>query len=788
MRCAPTASRAQGFPQASLVLALAAAALLTPRICAQGVRLDAGSADSPVAEGFTALTPDSTWQDGAAFGWVERPALTAIDAPVDPEPKLNEHSGRKDRPRVYTNALSQDHIEGQGPATLRVAAPAGAYRAWLVLGAAGSQDGGASRVWDTQVACGQGRIDATFPGPYETRAVTMAVVSEGTLDFVFGTRSRWLVNGLVLIPVADWERTHAELLASFEQDIYALPQNVLETWKHQPHVDTTPLPVFTREEQERGCVLYHRAYLACIWPNTVPLRREIDAESRAFAAWGEYEPLEFTIYPLRDMKDVRVEFSALTSRTGKSIPATALDVRYVKYMWVKPNYSTEGVYYRAPDVLMPLPAAVDLTKGENLRLWATIRVTPNTPAEVYTGRATVFEGGRRVHDIGLRLRVLPIVLEKDQSINYALYYHHPYAEMRRAPDAFSREWQRRRAELEHLDMVEHGMNGITLGLWAPAPKDGTWNFDFGAFEQVMDLCRKVNFDRPMPVHIPTFATYSQYIKKPVRSHIQGVEVPPPEFFETITAMVTHLEQERTLRQWPEFLYYPVDEPSTAANSVAFMVEVLKAIKSVPGVRTYVTADPVHEQFEPMRPFVDIWCCQPYNPDRDTILADMKARPGVEYWCYPNHISGENDHTPVTGARMTYGFGFWRSGFRTLIPWIYKADGGNPWNNLDSSYMDFMVRTDDDGSPIPVTLWEAFREGIDDGRYITTLERWIARARAAGRDDLAQAAAADLQFVWDSVEVQTKYKYDGMWDPDTFDVFRWLIARRILELQTALAWR
>ena len=784
----PTVTVARARFLCARVLFPVLAAVLAAAVGGAELRLDAGTASSPLAEGFTALTADTAWQDGATFGWVDKPAVVAIDAPVDREPKANASSGRKDRPKAYTNALSQDHIEGQGDATLRVAIPAGTYRAWLVIGAAGTQGGDSNRVWDTHVTCGQARLDATFPGPYETRALTFDVVSAGTLDFAFSTRGKWLFNGLVLVPVADWDKAHGERLARYEQDIYVLPKEVLDTWKHEPHLDTTPLPTFSRAEQERGCVLYHRSYLACVWPNTVPLRQEIDAEVRAFAAWGEYEPLEFTIYPLRAMKDVRVEFSPLASPTGKRIPAAAIEVRYVKYLWVKPNYSSEGVYYRAPDVLMPFAAPVDLSQAENFRVWATVRVTPDTPPEVYAGRATVYEGGKRVHDLGVRLRVLPIVLEKDQSVSYALYYNHPYVDMSRAPDAFSREWQRRRADLEHLDMSEHGMNGITLSLWAPAPKDGKWNFAFDDFEQVMDLCRKYNFDRPMPLHIPTFATYGQYVKKPMMSHIQGVEVPPQAFFDTITDMVAHIEKERRLRQWPELLYYPVDEPSTAADSVAFMVAVLKAIKGVPGVRTYVTADPVHEQFEPMRPYVDVWCCQPYNPDRATVLADMQARPGVEYWCYPNHISGENDHTPVTGARMTYGFGFWRSGFRALIPWIYKADGGNPWNNLDSSYMDFMVRTADDGSPIPVTLWEAFREGIDDGRYITTLERWIERAKAAGRDDLAQAAAADLKFVWDAVEVQTKYKYDGMWDADAFDVCRWLLACRILELQTALAWR
>ncbi|MBT4818428.1 MAG: hypothetical protein HON70_22150, partial [Lentisphaerae bacterium] len=144
--------------------------------------------------------------------------------------------------------------------------------------------------------------------------------------------------------------------------------------------------------------------------------------------------------------------------------------------------------------------------------------------------------------------------------------------------------------------------------------------------------------------------------------------------------------------------------------------------------------------------------------------------------------------PVTGSRMTYGFGLWRSGFRTLIPWIYKSEGGNPWNYLDSTYMDFFNRTADDGSPIPVAMYEAYREGIDDGRYITTLQRWIERAKTAGRDDLARKAEADLAYIWDSIDVQIKYKYDGMWDPSAFDVYRWILGQRILELQGALTWR
>ena len=758
------------------------------------VTLDFGSDKSPVADGFAAVTPASVWTDTASCGWVTDAGATApieaADAPVDPTPKLNPRSNRQTRPGVYTNALSQDHVESAAPALLRVSVPEGRYRAWLVVGASGAGRNGSNRdrVWDVHVSCGEARADATFPGPYETRVLTMDVVSSGHLDFTISTRNRWLLNALALVPEQAWEQTHAELLTRYEQDIYLLPQNILETWKHRPHVDDTPMPAFTSAEKQRGLIAYHRNYLACIWPNSVPLRREIECEVRAFASRGEYEPLTFTLLPLRDHADVRVEFSALVSPAGDRILPGNIDVRYVKYMWVKPNYTADGVYYRAPDVLMPHDRPVDLKQNENFRVWATLRVGRTTPEGVYSGQASVLSGADRLHEIPVRVRVLPIVLETDRTLTYALYYRHPYDHAKRAPDAFSREWQLRRAELEHRDLVAHGMNGITLNCWGPAPRDGRWSFDFDPLADKIELMQRHGMHRPLPVSIPTFATYSQYIETPIGSHLRGVKVPPAPFFDTVTEMVRKIEAERKSRQWPEFLYYPVDEPSTAEESVRFMTAVLQAIKRVPGVRTYVTADPAHEQFTPMRPYLDVWCCQPFNPDCETVLEDMKQRPGVEYWCYPNHVNGENDHTPVTGSRMTYGFGFWRSGFRTLIPWIYKSESGNPWNYLDSTYMDFFNRTADDGSPIPVAMYEAYREGIDDGRYISTLKRWVERAHEADRRELAERAEADLAAIWNAIEVQTKYKHDGMWAPESFDVYRWIIAQRILELQAALAWR
>jgi len=760
-----------------------AAAVFASASWAQAVRLDFGTDNSPLRQGFTRVTHATEFKDGATAGWVKPQGLVSKDQPLDAEWKLNPSSGRTLPPIIYTTDIRRDHVGGDGPATLRLRLPNGKARLWLLCS---SGQGSPSQVWDLTVACGGASETATFHGQWSVRAIEMpAEVKNGLLDITFTTRSRWAVCALVAATEAQWPVEKKGIIAKIEQETFLLPDEILKTWEHRPYVEKTPLPKFTAEEQKQGFVIYTKPWVEPIWPNTSPKREEIGQPLRAFASQDEYEPLTFTIYPLRPFAQCSVTVSDLRASSGQTIPAATIDTRYVRYMNVRPNYSVFNIYYRAPDVLMPFRSPQPLAKGENFRVWLTVHTDAFAPAGLYRGEATVNLDGKPAAKVPIIFRVLPIKLQKDESIVYGFYYRHPYSSMRSAPDTFSRLWWNRKAEAEALDMVAHGNNAIVAGIGGSISADGKWTLDFDYLQKIIDLCRRHGFDKPIVCSFPVGHAYGRYFKEGMGSHLRLIKMPPPKFFEEITACVAAIEAGRKARQWPELLYYPIDEPSTSPASVAFMTEIMKAIKRVPGVRTYVTADPDHGEFKPMWPYVDVWCCQPFSLPRDVIVADMKKRPGVEYWCYPNHISGENDHTPVPGARMTYGFGFWRSGFRALTPWIYQSDSGDPWNYLDGGYSDFFNRTDDDGSPIPVAFWEAYREGIDDGRYITTLERTIDAARAAGHKDLADAAQADLKFVWDAIQVMPKYKEETGWEPESFDVYRWVLARQILRLQEAI---
>lgn len=733
---------------------------------------DLGPADSPLAEAFTVLDAKGNdiakWQDGSN--------ISEKTYPLEREWGTNVSSG-KGTPPVYRTALNCDFLSSAASTQLTLAVPPGKYRIWALLGHPG---GDARQIWTTEISSNSGSDSAAVIGSLGMRQLLLPATADAQgLRLSINTKSKWLLNALAVVPESEWAQVQEKIITPHWQDASMLPREVLEKWTRLDKTPKFPEPAWSEQQLQNGFAVYHRHWAEPVWPTQFPRPQELTAPVRAFAAQNEYEPLTFSIYALKDFAKIDLAISPLRNERGQTLPANDIDLRYVRYMFVRPNYSLFNTYYEAPDVLMPWRPQ-SLSKGRNLRLWLTVKVAVGTPEGFYRGEA-VLTLDNQEYKVPLCLRVLPIVLQKDQELVFGQYYRHPVTSVLAAPDDYSREWWRRKtyAELEHLRAS--GMNALTAGLWGNK-KDGLWRQNFDTLQVIIDLQREYGFNKPQICSFNVGGLYRQYMKSGMGSHLRLIKMPPPEFFAEITEMVRDIETEARNRQWPELLYYPVDEPSTSKDSIEFMTAVMKAIKEVPGVRTYVTADPAHEGYAPLKPYVDVWCCQPFSISREQIQQEMAARPGLEFWCYPNHNSGENDHTPVNGTRMTYGFGFWRSGFRCLVPWIYQSIAGDPWNYLDSSSSDFDVRTDDDGTPIPVTIWEAYREGIDDGRYINTLEKLIRRCQANGLNAEAAAAQADLDLIENSIYVQPKYKFDNLWHPETFDVYRWMLASRIMQLQ------
>lgn len=749
-----------------------------PSLFAAPGLFDMGTAKSAVWEGFSRVTPENVFSPQAGFGWQSKDGLRAL-ARAYTNLVANQSRGSDEPPPIWTNPITEDCIVGDRENSFLFQAPPGDYELYVVCG---TSEAMRSQFFDFTVQVGAQQQRVQFEGGYQFRSLRFrAHVGKEPLAVKFLPRSKWAVNAIFAWTAADAARVQKEIIAPFEEWTFRMPPAEWAKWKADPEPESGVMPSLGEADQKRGFVVYSRHYLECVYPHTKPRAEELNPVLRIFATPGESEPLNFVVHPLQDLAGAKVTVSAIGP-----VPASQIDIRHVRFMLARPNYTTRYRYRVVPDILEHF-GALDLKAGENARFWLTARVPDDALAGTYSGQVTFECSGGKV-ELPVTLHILPFKLRDDQSKIFGIYYRHPYDQIAGADDDVSRAYFRRKADLEHADMVAHGTRNVVLSCGSgTADTQGNFKFNWELMADKMALWKKHGFQAPIVMGISTEGVYTKYIKERYGSHLRGVKDPPVEFSREITAMVKAIEAERKKRGWPEFLYYPVDEPSTDAAAVSFMVKVLKACKAA-DVRTYVTADPTHEQFESMRPYVDVWCTQPFAPDRETLLADTKAR-RVEYWCYPNHVNGENDHTPVTGARMTYGFGFWRSGFRTLIPWIYSYSNGDPFNYLDASSMDFFNRHEPDGKPMPVAMWEAYREGYDDYRYVFTLEQLIAEAKRSQKPAAKLAATAaerELQFVWNAIRVQPKYKHDGLWAPADFDVYRWLIAQQILSVREALA--
>jgi hypothetical protein len=728
---------------------------------AEVLLFDMGSDTSALWPGAHQVTPSDA-------GWAAQETPVAHDAPGDGSP-------------IWTNSLTQDCIIGARPAGFSFAAAPGPWSVYVVADIGAHWDRSVSQYWDFTVGVDGERWRCQLPapewsGPYLRQQHVFATVSRGNIEVKLTPRSNWCIAGIIAWQPAD-DAEARSLIDKIEQ---WAPAEEIAKWREDVRPPAGPAPSLTAADRARGFYLWRRHWAVPIYPWTNPTPDELNPTLRVFAAPGEYEPITFTVRPLRDIRRAEIELEGLGP-----VPADRIDVRKVRYLRARPNYSdASGLYRVVPDILDrwsggPLPP------DENATFWLTLHLPDDAKPGLYEGRIRFSADGHNA-DIPVVLRVVEAQLREDPEHTYGIYYDDPLSRVSSAPDAWSREYWTRKSALEHADMAAHGTRNVTLDCWAGAmDEQGKFPYiqeSFARLDDELKMAARYGFQPPYVLSISTEEVYQKHTKKGLESHLRGVDMPPEAFFPEVTALVRTIEAERRKRGWPEFVYQPYDEPSSDPTVIAFMARLMQAVKAA-GVRTYTTASPEKPGYQPLKPYVDVWCTQTFLPDRDTVVADGRER-GVEYWCYPNDISGENDHTPVAGARMTYGFGFWRSGFVRLIPWMYQHSSGDPFNYLDGRMMDFLVRSEPDGSPIPVALWEAYREGYDDMRYIYTLKQAIAEGMkspsGATRQEAAEAQKV-LDDIWNAVPVRPQYQYDSAWSPEEMDVYRWMIADQLERL-------
>ncbi len=573
----------------------------------------------------------------------------------------------------------------------------------------------------------------------------------------------WAITGLLVI---------SNVSASKAIKQPTVPKN----YKELPFIEKVAPPTLTAAEQQRGYMLFKRPIMEPVYPNTHPLAYERFSELTAFATPGEFEPLTFSIYPTRALKNFKVTVSELKSANG-TIKRSAIDTRLAVYWNIAyPRYTSNSTYRRLPELLEPI-TAYSSPALECQRWWLTVQVPKNAAPGIYTGKITLRDDSSKAVVIPVKFRVLDFKLLADPNKHYSVYY---YMKNRVQYGGKSDKEARKMLDNEYQAMRDMGLNMIpTMRLdWDAKNKKISLRH-----ADEMERMMKLGLKGPIPV-TSSGVIHHFYLKTTpggkVSSHWKLNKLPPPECYVQIKQAFKQFIKASKAKNWPEFYCCPIDE--VTASSKEFGAQVYQAVSEA-GMKTYITKNPVAGDAAVYKDFIDAWCSQPYSVPYKNIVKQSQ----YEYWSYPNHNAGEikNRLTMSKGGRMTYGYGFWRSGFTTLIPWHWSwVMKPSQFDYLRSRRSGCGQRIAANGEVIPSTYWACFREGIDDNRYIYTLQQAIWARQNSDNPQcrkLVVQAQAVLQKLWDDINVQEKYLRAGMWASAEFNARRWQLAQCISAL-------
>lgn len=557
-----------------------------------------------------------------------------------------------------------------------------------------------------------------------------------------------------------------------------LQPTVPEGFKEVPYSEKHQLPEITVQEQADGFMLFSRPITQPVYKTSVPLASERVDGISAFAALGEYEPVTFSIYPLRDIKNMRVSVSNL--KDGDSVIGSKdLDLRLVTSWNIRyPLYTSQDTYQNMPELLEAVTVN-SFAKGECQRYWLTVHVPADAKPGIYTGEFTISDDAlSKSLQLPVTFRVLDYTLQKDPAKRYTAFYNQNRDVLR----DMSKEMLKTATQNEYSAMQKYGIDALpSIYCGMRKGKDGMLELYIPKSESV-DKMISMGFKGPVilvdgGIVMKTF--YAKHVPDgKIGSHFAISKNPAnDEIYKDIEQAFRKLNLECKAKGWPEIICCPIDEVSS--DSADFASKVFAAVRKS-GMKTFITKDPTATDAEIFRKAdaVDAWCPQPFSMPYEKVIADKRC----EYWSYPNHIAGEikDRVTMQKGGRMTYGFGLWRSGYQVLMPWNWS------WTGRSKDEFDYLrdrisgcgSRFDEQGEVIPAVYWECFREGRDDARYVYTLQQAIYERRNSQDPhcrELIKQGEALLQSIWDSIKPQQKYQAADMWPDEQFTVVRWRLA-------------
>jgi hypothetical protein len=412
--------------------------------------------------------------------------------------------------------------------------------------------------------------------------------------------------------------------------------------------------------------------------------------------------------------------------------------------------------------------------GQVKQWWLTVRVPQDSPAGRYRTTLTVRPKNAPTTVLEWRLLVLPFQLTKPADRHWGTWLESfPPVGGLRGPERRGRNTPAEESRLVRADLADYRDHGFDLAIFnyyfgVKENPDGSFTYDITRLARDLEFWKTLGSSTPVAIGCEyTFRNLEYGFAEPGSHHVPGTFSPKAR--KAIVGLVRHIRDEAQRRGWPRLYFYPIDEPGNnkTQNRMLFAQNVLDFVHEVSGCQTATTLTAGDVQRLGDRVDVRIYAYGHYN--RTKVL--QESRQGHPFWFYENGMF--YGHSTIA-SRSLAGFEFLRSGAEVTTAWGFDATQANPYNDFDGGHKDWNVVFPGVDRLTPTIYWELCREGVDDCRYVATLQEKIRQAKDLGRFEPAQRAEKVLAPILDP-------EAPPIGQPLAFARYRWRIAREILSL-------
>ncbi len=509
-------------------------------------------------------------------------------------------------------------------------------------------------------------------------------------------------------------------------------------------------------DYSRGFKPFVRGLTEPVYPDSIPSAQEASvSELAAQATPGEHAETTLGLLPLATTKGIKITASDLTKSGGGTISSGQIDIRVARYQQKTMEFGHHNSAYNYQEGYLVKRSSIDLDPGVARRAYFDVTVQSGATPGDYAGTITITaSGGGTLATMPLKVTVLPFTLLNP-------------------PKFFA-------TDIDDPKLKDFGLNTVeatydsakansypAFALWPydndPPPFNGQ-KFGWGEFSQNKSLIQSIidagkNGTGPRPFF--------------------GGPPPGKQTVDPTDPFYAQVKQD-----FPTMDIVGVTQPT-------YYFQGVDAVPSAAG--GYVWMNQIKTKGQP-------------NLLNDAITS------GKEFW-FADRIRAGKEQT----ARFTSGFWLWRSGafgramtFKTGGDYIYgtAAEAGFP---SEPYYTALGIVSSGTVAPFKDSLTQGevnpsrdlvlLREGINDYRYIYTLDTMIKQAEAKGlttqaitdakktRDDLFSSISLDLTTYYEARNGFYSENWyplaNNPWTGDKFDTTRKNIATNASALKQLL---